>query len=112
MQRYYSGKGYMDMKKTALMIVLLTGFPGIASAQERQVYSPYPTPTFTQEVVREVQQEQAQVQQVGTRRIYPGREAYGRNFGPIPRHPGDYRDAVDRGSWTGQTSGSRSFSID
>lgn len=104
----------MDMKKILMMTVVLTGFSGAAMAQERQVYSAYPTPTFTQEVVREVQQEQAQVQRVGTRRVYPGRELYGRDFGPIPRHPGDYRDAVDRGAWTGggNGAGSRSFSIE
>jgi hypothetical protein len=44
--------------------------------------------------------------------IYPGREQYGENYGSIPRHPGDYRDAVDRGSWSGGgDAGARSFDI-
>jgi len=50
---------------------------------------------------------------MGSRRIYPGREAYGRDFGPLTRHPGDYRDAVDRGQWpAGGSVGGRNFSID
>jgi len=43
--------------------------------------------------------------QRGDGRLYPGREVYGRDFGPIPRHPGDYRDALDRGTWQPDPNG-------
>lgn len=101
------------MKRIIMIILGVAGFSGAAMAQERQVYSPYPAPVFTQQQAEQIE-DQVDMQRVGTRRVYPGRELYGTNFGPMPRHPGDYRDAVDRGAWTGGGSavGSRSFSIE
>lgn len=101
------------MKKLAVMTLALIAIAPAAQA-EQQVYNPYRTPNLVDPAVEEVREEQANIQQIGTRRVYPGREAYGRSFGPIPRHPGDYRDAVDRGAWaSGKTQvGVRSFNID
>lgn len=101
------------MKKLAVMILAIVAISTAARA-EQQVYNPYRTPNLVDPAVEEVREEQANIQQIGTLRVYPGREAYGRRFGPIPRHPGDYRDAVDRGSWASGKSqvGARAFSID
>lgn len=101
------------MKKLAAMIFAMLAMTGAAHA-EQQIYNPYRTPNLVDPAVQEVREEQADIQQIGTLRVYPGREAYGRHFGPIPRHPGDYRDAVDRGAWvSGKTQvGVRSFNID
>lgn len=94
--------------------LLALSIPAFAQSGEQQTYSIYGAgrPNFQQ-------QENAQMnnyidsRQVGSRRIYPGREAYGRDFGPLTRHPGDYRDAVDRGQWpSGGNVGSRNFSIE
>ncbi len=100
------------MMITALAMAVSTG--ALAQSREQQVYNPYgsPQPVFSEQANQAVDAQQ-QVQQVGTRRIYPGREIYGRDFGPLTRHPGDYRDAVDRGQWpAGGDVGARSFSID
>lgn len=97
---------------TAVLTVSTAAF---AQSREQQVYNPYgaPQPVFSEGTVQTMDGYQ-QSQQVGTRRIYPGREAYGRDFGPLTRHPGDYRDAVDRGQWPagGGNVGARAFSID
>ena len=105
------------MKKFALISAALVALstPAFAQGREQQVYNPYgtTTPVFAQEQTQAVMAERAEAQRMGTRRIYPGREAYGRAFGPLTRHPGDYRDAVDRGQWpAGGEVGQRSFSID
>jgi len=102
------------MKKFILTVAIVMGVSTEASAQsrEQQVYSPYPQRTFTEVYGQQVQPQAIQQQRIGTRRVYPGREIYGTNFGPLPRHPGDYRDAVDRGQWSGGGTGQRSFSID
>lgn len=101
------------MKKTVLTTAILMTLSTAAMA-ERQVYSPYPQPTFydseNTQAAGQAMPEQ-RYYQPNQRMIYPGREQYGDNFGTIPRHPGDYRDAVDRGTWTGGGVGSRSFDI-
>jgi hypothetical protein len=86
----------------------------LAQSGEQQTYSIYGSarPNFQQQENAQMNS-YAESQQVGSRRIYPGREAYGRDFGPLTRHPGDYRDAVDRGQWpAGGNVGSRNFSIE
>ena len=104
------------MKMIALSAALLALFTAdaFAQGQEQQVYSIYSSgrPNFQQQEVEQMQNYQ-DTAQMGSRRIYPGREAYGRDFGPLTRHPGDYRDAVDRGQWpAGGSVGGRNFSID
>lgn len=104
------------MKKTVLMTVILMGVSGVALA-EQQTYSRYGVATdYAMQNQFDAQQaasQQSQMynQQPNTYMVYPGREQYGENFGSIPRHPGDYRDAVDRGTWTGGGDASRSFDI-
>ncbi len=102
------------MKKIVLMTGILMSVSSAAMA-ERQTYSRYPTSTFaTDPAIQQAQQQQApqSYEEPNTYRTYPGREQYGEHFGAIPRHPGDYKDAVDRGSWTGGGSvGARSFDI-
>lgn len=87
---------------SAALFLSLSHLP--AQAQERQVFSPYPQPTFMNDpsgaAAGQAMSNRYQGQSNGYM-IYPGREQYGQNFGYIPRHPGDYRDAVDRGQWTG-----------
>ncbi len=101
------------MKKLIAITVVLSGLSGAAMAQEQQVYNPYTMPpAMIDPAAGQIQEQVYEEQQVGTRRVYPGREIYGRDFGPMPRHPGDYRDAVDRGQWRGGDVGSRSFSIE
>lgn len=85
------------MKKAILMIVVLMGVSGPVMAQEQQVYSSYPPLAFQPAPQPSPQQ---MYMDAHRNRIYPGREMYGDNFGPIPHHPGDYRDAVDRGQWS------------
>ncbi len=105
------------MKKIALIaaaLVAVSTAEAFAQSQEQQVYSIYSTsrPNFQQQEVQQMQNYQ-ETNRMGSRRIYPGREAYGRDFGPLTRHPGDYRDAVDRGQWpAGGSVGGRNFSID
>lgn len=106
----------MGMKTIVLTAAILALFTAdaFAQAREQQVYSIYSTgtPNFQQQEQQQVQNLQ-ETNQMGSRRIYPGRENYGRNFGPLTRHPGDYRDAVDRGQWpAGGPVGGRNFSID
>lgn len=102
------------MKRFLIVIAVLMGVsaPAFAQSREQQIYSPY---TPTNSTVRQYEQN-VDAQQIGAQRVYPGREAYGRDFGPLTRHPGDYRDAVDRGQWSGgggfSQPGSRSFSIE
>lgn len=86
------------MKKwMALAAFALILAPVAAQAQERQVYPHYPAPALV-----EPSYGTGEVQQAPQNyRTYPGRENYNDRFGYIPRHPGDYRDAVDRGSWRG-----------
>lgn len=104
------------MKKTVLMTMILMGVSGTAMA-DQQTYSPYGVATNyavqNQMDAQRAANQQAQLynQQPGTYMIYPGREQYGEHFGPIPRHPGDYKDAVDRGTWSGGGDASRSFDI-
>lgn len=99
--------------KFAILLSALIVTSGVASAQETHVYNPYAPSAFQAAATQEAQQQQYEAQQVGTRRVYPGREIYGSEFGPIPRHPGDYRDAVDRGQWTGGgQAGARSMRIE
>jgi len=93
----------IPMKKLIVMIVALIAVSGAARA-EQQVYSPYPQPSFAndpdmQQTYSNMQQQYARTP--NTYMVYPGREQYGQHYGAIPRHPGDYRDAVDRGSWSG-----------
>jgi hypothetical protein len=98
---------------TAAILALAAG-ESFAQSQEQQVYSMFSTgrPNFQQQEIQQIQNYQEN-SQMGTRRVYPGREAYGREFGPLTRHPGDYRDAVDRGQWpAGGSVGGRNFSID
>jgi len=98
------------MKKLILMTVILMGVSGTAMA-ERQVYLPYPQPSFANDPQAQ-QMVYQQRQTPNTYMVYPGREQYGQNYGAIPRHPGDYRDAVDRGTWTGGgVPARRSFDI-
>ena len=90
------------MKKAALITTALIAlcFAQDANARERQVYSQYPEPNFYDgDTGQGYTAPQYHAPQAGDGRIYPGREVYGREFGPLPRHPGDYRDAVDRGTW-------------
>ena len=88
------------MKKALLMTAALMVVSGAGEARERQVYSPYPQANFNyDDSASSNVSPQAIAPQAGEGRLYPGREGYGREFGPIPRHPGDYRDAVDRGAW-------------
>ncbi len=98
------------MKKLVMIAVLILTVPSAAHA-DRQVYGRNPRGAIVdqQELLAARQAQLMQQQQIGTKRVYPGREAYGTNFGPMPRHPGDYRDAVDRGTWTGGGGGQRSF---
>ncbi|PZQ45769.1 MAG: hypothetical protein DI551_06410 [Micavibrio aeruginosavorus] len=101
------------MRYLFVMLFVLTGLATPALA-DRQVYSPYPQPTFANDPYGMAQQQaivNSYRQTPNTYMVYPGREQYGQAYGSIPRHPGDYRDAVDRGSWTGGGSGSRSFDI-
>lgn len=84
------------MKKCmALAGFMLLLAPAAADAQERQVYYPAPALVEPGYGTGEVQQTPQAY------RVYPGRENYNDNYGYLPRHPGDYRDAVDRGAWTG-----------
>jgi hypothetical protein len=104
------------MKNTVLMMTaILICLSGIARA-EQQTYSRFGDATNYMAQNQQVAQQNVQQQRYGntpnTYMVYPGREQYGQNFGHIPRHPGDYRDAVDRGSWSGGGEvGSRSFDI-
>jgi hypothetical protein len=88
------------MNKMILMMGLILAVSAPAMAQERQVYSPYPQPTFQNSTDGGAMAYQYQ-QTPNHYMVYPGREQYGQRYGYMPRHPGDYRDAVDRGSWTG-----------
>lgn len=108
------------MKKTVLMMtaILTLGASGAAMA-ESQIYSPYSTDpnhySYNSAATRATAN-QPRYQQPNTYMVYPGREHYGQNFGPMPRHPGDYRDAIDRGAWAGGGggvggAGNRSFDI-
>ncbi len=83
--------------KYVMMAFVLMGVSGAAMAQERQVYDP-----SIDYIIPIPMQQSAQPVYVPppAYRVYPGRENYGDNFGHIPRHPGDYRDAVDRGQWS------------
>lgn len=104
------------MRMIALSVALLALFTADAFAQshEQQVYSAHSggRPNLQQQEIQQMRNYQEN-NDMGSGRIYPGREAYGRNFGPLTRHPGDYRDAVDRGQWpAGGTVGGRNFSID
>ncbi len=106
------------MKKTVLMTAILMTVSAGSAMAESQVYNPYSTNpgyySYNSPNVQSAQQaltNQQRYEQPNTYMIYPGREQYGQNYGSIPRHPGDYRDAVDRGSWSGGGSGSRSFDI-
>lgn len=110
--------------KTALLTiaVLFTAVPAFAQEREQQVYYPYKQAAEIGVYEARIENQQAQMsferslQRQGTGRIYPGRERYGTQYGPIPRHPGDYKDAVDRGSWSGGGGGgqpgTRAFSLD
>lgn len=105
------------MRAIILAVAALTLFATDASAQndERQIYSIYTrqaSPNLQQQEIQQMQDYQ-QEYRMGSRRVYPGRENYGRDFGPLTRHPGDYRDAVDRGQWpAGGPAGGRNFSVD
>ncbi len=107
--------------KTFLLTIaaMAVAVPAFAQEREQQVYYPYKQAAEIGVYEARIQSQQAQMaferslQRPGTGRIYPGREMMGTQFGPIPRHPGDYRDAVDRGSWAGGGSaGARTFSLD
>lgn len=102
------------MKNTVLMTIALMTVSGVALA-EQQTYSRYGQATNyaaqNSQMPQPVYGQQQQYQQPNQYMIYPGREEYGTSYGRIPRHPGDYRDAVDRGSWSGGGDASRSFDI-
>jgi hypothetical protein len=107
------------MKNIIRTIVVLVGLasPALAQQHEQQVFSPYPQPQISAQQMATVspQAGSGYYQGYGDNRymVYPGRERYGDNYGYIPRHPGDYRDAVDRGQWEGGGGASmprRSFS--
>lgn len=109
------------MKKTVLMmtVILTVGASGAARA-ESQIYNPYSNNPaeygYNNAASRSMAGQGRFHQQPNGYMVYPGRESYGQNFGPIPRHPGDYRDAIDRGSWSGGGggiggAGNRSFDI-
>lgn len=102
------------MKFAVPAVIALIALPLSAQAQsrEQQVYPRYPNVVFVEPAAGQMVEEQLEAQEMGTLRTYPGREVYGTRFGPIPRHPGDYRDAVDRGQWNAGRSGQRAFSID
>ena len=90
------------MTRILLFLTALTITAGTAHAQQReqQVFSPYPQPSivYSQEPVAAGR---APSPSQNRYMVYPGRENYGDRYGYIPRHPGDYRDAVDRGQWEG-----------
>lgn len=92
------------MKNILMMMVLTLTLSTSAMAEEQQVYSPYSQPTFQGDAqgATTAQNMNTQSSQAGNQyMVYPGREQYGDRYGYIPRHPGDYRDAVDRGQWQG-----------
>lgn len=89
------------MKKILIMTGVLLAVSLPAAAQEQQVYSPYPWANFSNDGGYDSYGQQQAVQIPNQYMVYPGREQYGERYGYMPRHPGDYRDAVDRGSWTG-----------
>ena len=91
-----------------LIIAFVTVFTANdAEARRRLQYSNSPQPSFYDpETGNGVSAAPVYVPpQQGDGRLYPGREVYGRDFGPIPRHPGDYRDALDRGAWQPRPDG-------
>jgi len=104
------------MKFAVPALIAVMALPLSAQAQqqrEQQVYPAYPNVVFVEPAAGQAMEEELQGQQMGTLRTYPGREVYGKRFGPIPRHPGDYKDAVDRGQWNGGGGyGQRAFDID
>ena len=105
------------MKNVLLMTGIILAFSTNAMAQvkERQVYSPYPQPVMNeaQDASSSTGSAVNRYEQLHPNRVYPGREGYGSHYGPIPRHPGDYRDAVDRGQWSSGTNKPNSlFSVD
>ena len=101
------------MKATFVFIVSIILSSGAVQAQEQQVYNPFAPTAYQSAAKQQSQQQNIETQQIGARRVYPGREIYGDEFGPMPRHPGDYRDAVERGQWTGGgQAGARSFPIE
>ena len=92
------------MKKAAIftIAVLITFcFASQAEANRRQRYATSPQPSFYDSSTGEAYSAAPVYQppREGDGRLYPGRESYGRDFGAIPRHPGDYKDALDRGAW-------------
>lgn len=92
------------MTRFILTTALIAGFAMPAFAQEQQVYSPYAMSNSGGDYNGSALAQQygtVQQQAPNTYRVYPGRENYGENFGYMTRHPGDYRDAVDRGQWEG-----------
>lgn len=89
------------MKKILIMTGVLLAVSLPAAAQEQQVYSPYPQANFSNDGGYNSYGQQQAAQNPNQYMVYPGREQYGERYGYMPRHPGDYRDAVDRGSWTG-----------
>lgn len=122
------------MKKTVLMIAILLMGASVPAMAESQIHNPYATdvtgsPYNNVVVVPQsaVKNRRSHSKHYGrntaayslnpnTYMTYPGREQYGQNYGPIPRHPGDYRDAVDRGAWSAGGggiggAGNRSFDI-
>lgn len=88
------------MKNILIMTGILMSVSLPSMAQEQQVYSPYPQPSFSNSSDGGAVA-YGQAQNPNQYMVYPGREQYGQRYGYMPRHPGDYRDAVDRGSWTG-----------
>ncbi len=105
----------IEMKKHMVVLVaaIVVMAPANARAQESQVYNPYPPTNFVDpNGVAQVApqaggmyaQQVESYQNPPRYRVYPGRERYGQGFGPIPRHPGDYRDALDRGQFSSGNS--------
>lgn len=86
-------------RKTAFFALALVMLPLSAMAQERQTYDIYAARSFDPNTNGIGNNGSAA--QPNEYRTYPGRESYGENYGYIPRHPGDFKDAVDRGQWEG-----------
>ncbi len=114
MSALYYGKKGLSMRFIVLVSALVVSALNAAQAQqsEQQVFYPYAQPAYLSEAPQTAAQQQAPTNP-NRYMVYPGREQYGQDYGYIPRHPGDYRDAVDRGQWEGGGGASmprRSFS--
>lgn len=84
---------------TTMAFIMTFAAPALA---ESQIYYPNNLTNYPGDAVPAQVSAQSQEEQIpNTYRVYPGREQYGDAYGYLPHHPGDYRDAVDRGQWEG-----------